>query len=569
MTKPEIAAALREIATLLRIGGEERFKAKAYERAAATVEHTEADLEDLRARRRLATLPGIGKSLANVINELLETGGATVLNRLREQFPPGTAALADVPHLTLKRIELLYQTRGITTRDQLKAACEDGRIRDVPGFGAALEAKILAALQEEQAPRGILLAHALDIAEPLLAWLRRNPAVHRADLVGGARRGEEIVDAIELLAATSEAGAVLDGFAAHPSAIGTLAREPDRVSVRLLGGPIVTVYAAPVFAYVHALLFRTGSPAHVERLSAQARELGLALSPSSLRKDSAPMRARNEQELYAQLGLPFLPPELRDDTGEIEAARDGSLPVDLVGQDDVQGITHAHTVYSDGRNTIMEMATAARAMGMQYLTITDHSPTATYANGVSVAALQKQWDEIARAEDEVGIRLLRGTESDILRDGGLDYAEELLQRFDVVIASIHARHRMDAGEMTERIVRAMRHPIFKIWGHPLGRLLQSRPPFECDVEAILDACADARAAIEINGDPKRLDLEPRWIRAARKRGLKFVLSTDAHSTEALQNLRLAVTIARRGWVTRDEVLNTLPPDEFAAAVRPA
>jgi len=319
------------------------------------------------------------------------------------------------------------------------------------------------------------------------------------------------------------------------------------------------VHAVTEEDFAAAWLQATGSEAHVAKLTQRALAPDRALTSA----------CRTEAEIYAALGLPFVPPELREDAGEIEAAAEDRLPDDLVELDDLQGAVHCHTVHSDGRHTVEEMARAADALGLRYLTITDHSASATYANGLDVDRLRRQWDEIARVQERVAVRLLRGTESDILRDGALDFPDAILAQLDVVIASIHNRHGMSASEMTRRLMRALGHPLFKIWGHALGRYVLSRPPFACDVERVLDAAATARVAIEVNGDPHRLDLEARWLRSARARGIRFVVSTDAHSTGALQNARFGIDMARRGWLRRTEVLNTLGPDEFAAAVRPA
>jgi DNA polymerase (family 10) len=272
--------------------------------------------------------------------------------------------------------------------------------------------------------------------------------------------------------------------------------------------------------------------------------------------------------LYERLGLPFIPPELREDAGEIEAALAGDTFADLVGTDDVRGLVHCHTLYSDGKHSVEEMAKGADALGMDYLTITDHSPTASYAGGLPLDRLKRQWEDIERAQEKVKVKLLRGTESDILADGSLDYPDAVLEKLDVIIASVHNRHKMDRAAMTKRIVSAMRKPQFKIWGHALGRYVLTRPPFDADVEAILDVIAESRAAVEVNGDPHRLDMAPRWIREARKRNLRFVISTDAHSVRAMQNFRWGVDMARRGGVRRNEVLNALPADDFRAAVRP-
>ena len=314
---------------------------------------------------------------------------------------------------------------------------------------------------------------------------------------------------------------------------------------------------APRRELAATLLRATGSAAHVEHLERLARERGVALAGES------------EEAIYSRLGLPFIPPELREDSGEIEAAIAGEVFDDLVTAGDLKGLVHCHTVYSDGQHTVEQMARAADALGMQYMTITDHSPSAAYAGGLTIDRLRAQWEEIARVQESVSVRLLRGTESDILADGSLDYPDAILEQLDVVIASIHRRHKMDANQMTERLKRTMGLPCFKIWGHALGRLIHSRPPVECRVEEVLDVAAASRAAVEINGDPRRLDLAPQWLRAARQRGLSFVVSTDAHSMAELVNIRYGVAMARRGWVRRGEVLNTRSATEFARSVAPA
>lgn len=314
-----------------------------------------------------------------------------------------------------------------------------------------------------------------------------------------------------------------------------------------------------------ALHTHTGSSRHIARLHALAQAHQTGHSAQARSRTEA--HAKNEDEIYRRLGLQPIAPELREDQGEIEAAQAGRLPP-LVSETDLRGMTHCHTIYSDGRNTIEEMARAAEAMGMTYLTITDHSPSAFYARGVNIDRLRAQWDEIARVQESVQIKLLKGTESDILADGSLDYPDYILEKFDIIIASIHSRHKMDAGQMTARLRRALSLPLFKIWGHPLGRMLQSRPPFDCHMEEILDAVAESRCAIEINGDPRRLDLEPRWIRAVREREIKFIVSTDAHSIAGLGYLPFGVAMARRGWLSRGEILNTLDTEEFMRAVHP-
>jgi DNA polymerase (family 10) len=298
----------------------------------------------------------------------------------------------------------------------------------------------------------------------------------------------------------------------------------------------------------------------VARLDAIARDRGVSL-------DDPP--AAGEAEVYGRLGLTFVPPELREDAGEIALAGAGDTFADLVALGDIRGMVHCHTEHSDGRNTVLEMAQEADAMGMDYITITDHSPSAHYARGVALDRLQRQWDEIAAAQEQVRVKILRGTESDILADGALDYPDRILEQLDVIIASIHGRLKMDEDAMTARIVRAMKQPVFKIWGHALGRLVLRRPPIACRVEEILDAVAASPAAIEVNGDPYRLDLAPEWIRSARARRIPFVISVDAHSTRGMHNLVYGVQTARRGGLRRGEVLNALPAPAFAQRVKPS
>ncbi len=549
-----IAGQLREIGRLLDVKGENRFKARAYERAARALETLDADLDLLVLNRRLTEIPGIGSALAAVIDGLYRTGKSSLLDELREQLPPGAVEMNLIPGLSLKKITALHAALGVASVADLKAAGEKGLIRTVKGFGAKGEAKILAAIDKlESGDARLLLDHATDEAERLLRHVR---AAAKADIAGALRRRKESVARIQIVAAGAEPDKLIDDFLRYPAIVHS-ERMDALCRARLASGAMVELHAVHDADYAASLMRHTGSKRHYARLEELARAKRLDLD--------AP--AKDETEIYRHLGMHYVPPELREDEGEIEAALAGKLPP-LVEYDDITGLTHCHTVYSDGKNSVEEMALAADALGMKYLTITDHSPSAFYAGGVDVERLKQQWEEIDRAQQKVKVRLLKGTESDIRPDGSLDYPDEVLARFDVVIASIHQRNKMDADQMTRRLVAAMKSPFFKVWGHPLGRLIGSRPPLECRMEIVLDAIAEAKAAIEVNGDPHRLDLEPRWIRAARERGIKFLISTDAHSTVALRYLRYGVDMARRGWLTAGDVLNTLPLKNFLAAVRP-
>ena len=425
-------------------------------------------------------------------------------------------------------------------------------------MGEKTERRILEAIRRLREPEAqrVLLPEALAVADALRIFLAKTSGAATAEVAGELRRWEESVDEISLVVASDRPVDTMRDALKAPVLAEVTSRDKAAFEGRLATGLPVRVHVAPRSSYATALLRATGSEAHVQHLEQLAAARGVRLAGES------------EEAIYRRLGLPFIPPELREGEGEIEAALSGDLPADLVTAADLRGFVHCHTVFSDGQHTVEQMARAADALGMEYMTITDHSPSAAYAGGLTVDRLKAQWEEIARVQETVSVRLLRGTESDILADGRLDYPDAILERLDVVIASIHRRHRMDANQMTDRLVRTMALPCFKIWGHALGRLILSRPPVECRVEEVLDAARAGRAAIEINGDPRRLDLAPRWLRAARERGLSFVVSTDAHSMAELDNVRYGVAMARRGWVRRDEVLNTRTAQEFARAVAP-
>lgn len=581
-----VARTLREIGLLLELKGENRFRARAYETGARALEELREEIPTLLAEHRLTELPGIGPALASVISELATTGRCSQLERLRQEVPRGALELAELPGLNLKKIQQLAAGLGIDSVASLKSACDTGRLTEVKGFGPKTQQKLLDNIARwERRDERVVLVDALAETEPLAAYLRSHPAVQRLERSGALRRWAETVTDAELVAASSEPETVIAHLLSYPKVVRTVARRPGAVTVRLSSGLFVALHVVAPGELAAALWRLTGSPEHVARLEALAAQRGVdldaplaaAAEPRDESKDESKDESRDEprgeveaveRKLYARLGLSHIAPELREDHGEIQAAADGSLPQDLVTLADIRGMTHCHTVFSDGKHTIEEMALAAEAMGMQYLTITDHSPSAHYAGGVQLDRLKRQWDELARVQERVKIRLLRGTESDILADGSLDYPDAILEKLDVIIASIHSRMKMDEDAMTRRLVRAMRLPFFKIWGHALGRLLLRREPFACRVEEVLDAVAGSRAAIEINGDPHRLDLAPEWTRRARARGIRFVISTDAHSIQGLNNLRFGVHAARRGWLRRGEVLNTLGAAEFAAAVRP-
>lgn len=564
-----IAQALDEMATLLRLSKEPKFKVKAYENAARVVAMSGDELAGLVERDALRSLPGIGAALSKQIEELWNTGASEYLRRLRAAHPEGAAELARVPGMTARRIRVLHEALGVRSVEDLRDACTAERVRGIPGFGERTEQRLLAgcdgALRRlERKPEPMLRAYALDLAALIERQLGDGGA--RAVSAGPLRRGDELLSELDFVV-VSELGAALERLARLRQVV----RVDRQQGVARLGSGIrVALHAAPrESAFGSSLFVHTGSPAHVARVCVRASARGFAIAGAPEAGASGlPLREfASEEALYDAVGLGWVPPERRDGSVEIEQAEQAGF-ADLITASDIRGLVHCHTEWSDGKNSILEMARAAHALGMTFITITDHSASAHYARGVALDRLARQWDEIAAAREQVPIQILRGTESDILSDGSLDYPDAVLEQFDVIIASIHARHRLDSAAMTERIVRALSRPEFKIWGHALGRILNHRPAIECDVLRVLDALAQAPGAIEINADPHRLDLPAAWIPAARERGIPFVVSVDAHSTHGFGVLAGGITQARRGGVRRHEVLNARGADEFARLVKP-
>lgn len=582
--KAEVARALREIGALLELDGENPFKVRAYENGARALEALREDLATVVAEGRLEELPGVGKALAEKIAELHRTGRLPLLDRLRASHPPALLELLELPDLGPKRLVALRRALGVASLDDLESACAAGRVRALKGFGERTEQKLLEAIRSRrERPRRFLLSEASAIGERIVAHLRASPAAIEVEVAGSTRRGRETVGDLDVVAASTDPAGLSAHLLAMPGIDRVLGRGGTKTSVRLANGLQVDLRVVPPADFPTLLHHLTGSKAHHVKLRGLARDAGYTLSEWGLFElppgggasagEEAPrgpkVLVRSEADIYRALGLTPVPPELREDEGEIEAARDGTLPRDLVRLEDVRGMVHCHTTWSDGHATVEELARAAEAAGFEYLTLTDHSGAAGYAHGLDAERLRRQWDEIDEVQRRVRIRLLKGTEADILDSGALDWPDAILERLEIVIASVHSRMKMGEDEMTRRLVRAMELPFFKVLGHASGRLLGEREPYAVRMDEVLDALARSRGAIEVNGDPRRLDPEPRWLRRARGLGIPFVLATDAHTVEAMGQLRWAVVTARRGWVTKGEVLNALPAAEFARRVRPA
>jgi DNA polymerase (family X) len=563
MEPATIAALLRELAVYYELDGD-RHRAFAFDRAGKAVDAANG-LPRLIDEGRLEELPGVGPSIARVIAELARTGTVAVLERLRERWPPIVIELAQLPKVGVLKARKIYQALAPANLDAVAAMCRAGALCELPGFGKISEQKILQVIEDRRSQGArMLLVDAESHAASLAHHLRGDPAVTAVEICGPVRRACEVVDHLAYAVASEHRGAVIDrlaGFALITSVDRGAASADPRAPIigYLAGGLRAEVHVAPPAHLGWAQVVATGSVEHVAQLRDRAAARGMSLEI---------LESADEPLVYRALGMPWIPPELRDGSDEIAAALAGDDFRDLITLDDLTTAFHCHTTYSDGKATIAEMARAAAERGFRAITITDHSAAATYASGLDLAQLRAQLAEIdAMAAPDA--RILRGTEADILADGSIDVPPELIGSLDVIIASVHQRYKLDRDATTARLIAAMRQPFFKIWGHALGRMVLRRDPIEVRLDDVLDAIAESRAAIEINGDPHRLDLPPALARQAVRRGIKFVLSCDAHSPRAIDATRFAVAMARRARIRRRDVLNALPPDELIAAVRPA
>jgi len=570
--KATVAQVLRDISLLLQMKGESVFRSRAYDTAADRIIGLGEDLGALVREGRLQELPGIGQATADKVSELVTTGKLAWFESLKAEFPPGVLELVRVPELGPKKALALARQLGVDGVDALEKACREGRVRQLPGFGEKSEAKLLdgIALYRRTVNTRRLLGEALPVAERILESVKAAPGVIRASLGGSVRRRAETIGDVDLIASAPDASAVFDAFTRSPEVAQVIGRGESKCSVRLHERDLqVDLRVLPDEDFATALHHFTGSKGHHVRLRGLAQERGLKISEWGVhdangQKQSVP----DEAALYRLLGMQYIPPELREDTGEIEAALAGKLPEDLITLEDIQGAVHAHSTWSDGKNSLEEMARAAQALGLKYLTVTEHSQAAIYAGGLKEDDLRRQWDEIDRVNETVrGVRLLKGIEVDILESGALDYSDGILERLEVVIGSIHVRHGMDEEQMTRRLLQAFDNPHLHILGHPTGRLLQSREPYPLRMEAVLDKAAERGVVVEVNGKPERLDLKTEHVRQALQRGVKLVVSADAHKVADLGNLAFAVATARRGWARKGDILNTLPAKGFVETLR--
>lgn len=583
MTKNEIADVLTEIGTLLELKGENPFKVRAYQTGARALEAIEeAELERLIAAGELGSIKGFGEALVQKITELHTTGKLDFFEKLKASIEPGLVELLQIPGLGPKKIQALKGKLGVTDIASLTAACHDARVAALDGFGEKTQEKILAGIKNRAAyGRRHMWWDAAEVAEPIVAGLRKLKQVHRAEAAGSLRRGMETVGDLDFIVAAEDVAPVVEWFVAMPGVREVTAKGETKASVRFESGLQADLRIVPEDQFVFALHHFTGSKDHNVQLRQRALARGLSLSEWGLvpaegdgtakeKAENHTLRtaAKNEQELFAALGLKFIPPELREGLGEIEAAEAGELPR-LVELDDLRGAFHNHTTASDGRNTLVEMTAAAEALGWEYLGIADHSKASVQAKGLSEERLVQQVEEIRalNASKRFKTWVFSGTECDILADGRLDYDDALLAELDYVVASVHNAFTQDEATMTARIIRAVEHPRTTMLGHLTGRLLLRREGYKVDAAKVIDAAITNNVIIELNASPWRLDMDWRLWRRAAERGLLGSINPDAHETTGLEHVRAGVNAARKGWLGREQVFNTRTLPEVKAWLR--
>ncbi len=564
MEKRDVVRILQEIAVLLELRGENPFKVRAYDNAARAIEGLTEELGTVLEEGRLLEVRGIGEHIAQRVAELWKTGHMKFHEELVEATPPGYLEMIRVPGLGAKKVRALGEALRITTLAQLKKAAEEGKIRGLAGFGAQSEKKILEGVTVVEKGAGrFLAADVRPVAENLLRRLREHPAVAEAEVGGSLRRWVETVKDVDLLVATTKPREVTKAFLDLVSDASITASGDTKTSVRLPDGLAVDLRLVLPKQFPFALHYFTGSVAHNVKIRARALDRGYSLNEYELSgKRHAPIGS--EADLFRVLGLAYVEPELREDRGEIEAAEKDELPT-LITFTNVRGILHCHTTASDGRSTLAEMAAAAEAWGASYLGIADHSQAARYAGGLGEAELKRQRAEIdALNTKNRKLRILAGCEVDILPDGTLDFPDKVLQRLDFVVASIHSNFTMSEEAMTERVCRALKHKYVDIFAHPTGRLLLERDGYRIRLEEVFRVAAQEGVILEINANPHRLDLDWREIRAAKAAGARFAINPDAHHVSGYDHIRYGIGTARKGWLTKKDVVNTLPVEKLLA-----
>jgi DNA polymerase (family 10) len=561
MRNGEIAEAFEELASLYELDGAVVYRVNAYRNAAKAIREAGVSVADMARQGRAEELAGVGRTLAEKIDALLETGSIPSADKLKARIPPGLVAITRIPGLGPKRARMLHEHLGISSLDDLRAAAEQGRLKDVPGFGKKAEENVMATLAAgaDGRPKArMILSKALAVGEELVASLRDHPAALRVELAGSARRRADAVKDLDIVAAASDPGALAEHFCSLNAVDVVHSSGEAGATVLTHTGLPVDLRIVPEEAFGNLLQHFTGSGRHNEALRTAAVRRGLHVSEYGIADDDSgeSIACATEEEVYKRLGMAWIPPELRENRGELEAAREGRLPR-LIELDDIRGDLHMHTTLSDGHASIEEMAQAARERGYEYIAITEHSASHGFGNDVQPDELRRQVEQIRGLEIE-GIRVLAGTETNILPDGGVDYEDDVLEELDWVIASLHTSFRIPEKEQTERMVRAMHHPLVDAIGHPTGRLIERRTAYALDLDRVIAAAVETGTFLEINANPDRRDLNDVYAKAATEAGVMLVIDSDAHWPRTLANMRYGVDTARRAWLSAEQVANTRP-----------
>ncbi|MGB9791578.1 MAG: DNA polymerase/3'-5' exonuclease PolX [Thermacetogeniaceae bacterium] len=562
MNNWEIAQIFLEIADLLDILGENPFKSRAYRKAAQVLQNSSLDVEYLVKEDRLKEIPGIGAALGEKIRELVTTGKLRYYEELKKKVPEGLRHLLRIPGVGPKTVQVIYKNLNITSLEEVIEAAREQRLQQLPGIGKKTEEAIIKGIEWlQKREKRWLLNYASAVAAEIQRFLEELNGVDMVAVVGSYRRGEETVGDLDFVVASEKPSGVVEGFVSAPWVDDVLSRDENKAAVLTRWEIPVDLIVVEPQAFASALCYFTGSPAHNSALQRRAGELGLYLGDYGIIRDEKRKQnlyPESEEEFFELLGMSYIPPELREGRGEIDAALDGKIPR-LVRREDLKGDLHVHTNWSDGLNTIAEMATAAKERGYSYLAITDHTRSLSVANGLDEERLQSQREEIDRLNRELdGFQLLAGMELEILPNKTLDFDDRVLAEMDIVIASIHSGFKQDRELLTERILEAMKNEHVDIIGHPTGRLLGKREPYELDLSRVLEAAVETGTALEINASPDRLDLKDEHIRLGKEMGVKFAISTDAHDVSSLDDIKYGLLTARRGWVEPDDVINAWP-----------
>ncbi|MBU0650993.1 DNA polymerase/3'-5' exonuclease PolX [bacterium] len=567
MEKQEICEILSEIAVLLELKGENPFKIRAYENAVHALEMTDHTIEKLIETEQLSELKGIGSALTEKITELYKTDHLKYYDDLKKSIPPGLLDLLKLQGVGAKKASILNKKLGIKTLSQLEKACRENKLLDIKGFGEKTQENILKSIEFINTHKSqYLISTAMDYAKDILKHLKKCKNIIRIELGGSLRRKKELVKDIDILASSDKPETIMDLFMTYPQTHSIIGHGKTKSSIILENGINVDLRVVSDEQYPYALQHFTGSKEHNVHMRGLAKQKNIKMNEYGLWKKNKNIACKNEEDIYQALGLNYIPPELREDLNEIEFASKHKFPV-LIENKDIKGTIHVHTTWSDGHNTLEEMVIAAKNMGYSYIGITEHSQSAGYAGGLTPEKIKEQKKVIDNLNKTIkGITILQGIEVEILKDGSLDYPDNILAMFDFTIPGIHTKFKMTEKEMTDRLIKALKNKYTTILAHPTGRLLLEREPYPVDINAVIQAAADYGKIIEINSQPKRLDLDWRHIKHAKDKGVDIIINTDAHNTESLKYMEYGIGIARKGWLTKKDVVNTLSLEDFCKRI---